>query len=134
MRIGTLAAAIALVATVCESTVGAVPIAPMNCSASPFSADATGYRFIPFVTSSRRFPFANNDFDFPYANNVDYEWQMWFSGNVTSAGWVFKQGTFATPGFQTEYQFDWFCFGPICLTGNADNNHTVEYSTSQSRR
>src|SRR5436190_20189770 len=70
---------------------------PMECADSPFPADTDGYIQIPFRESSTRFPSAGTG---KYQNNIDYRWQAWFSGNVTSVKVVFQSTPI--PGFNLE--------------------------------
>jgi hypothetical protein len=103
----------------------------MNCANSPFGPpDATGAIFIPYTESSNRFPWAGGSSN--YQNNVDYNWQAWFSGNVTSAAMVFQA---AAPGFHTEPFFDYLYLSNsnnstvLSLNGNLDQGNTVGYAS-----
>ncbi len=93
----------------------------MNCAASPFGPPAAdGYVTLPYTISSRRFPYqAQPPAIGPqyYINNVDYRWQMWFSGNVTSAKLAFPAPSAVAPGFDTESGWDFLAIQYITLSG-----------------
>ena len=109
----------------------ASPQPPLNCAASPFGPpDADGWITIPYTLSSRRFQYDRAEIPAQkyYANNTDYRWQTWFSGNVTHVKFGFDIGSSSSPGFRTEYGYDFLTIGSLSpLSGNLDDSHQVYF-------
>jgi CUB domain len=94
--------------------------APLNCPSG-----ANSWTYVPYQMDSSRFPYASSVPYGEYQNNLDYTWQVWFSGNVTGAEFVFSR-------FALETNYDYLDISGgygVHLTGILDNYGTSTYTT-----